>query len=261
MTNEEFLACWRDVWTAFRVQTNADIGGLGHATAAIDDQGRVVLDWRLDIAPSGNGRPQEAEARIWSATRIVLRDVATFAWTSYRSAEGATPAAAETLGALARNYASDVRFEPVYAGETPPAEQDAPATLRVFDGRNAPIELDAPGPGPIVPDVLIGAYATTRLRTKPSRRPVRFLSFERDRHGSGRRFYAWRSHVRYAGRKGPQTGLSHAFESDPTPDDRVFSAWVDDSGRFIGIGDEREVHLAAPDEDAARAFLLAHTGL
>ena len=261
MTNEEFLEGWRDVWTAFRVQTNPDVGGLGHATAAMDDQGRVVLDWRLDIAASSNGRPQEANAGIWLANQIVLRDVATFAWTSYRSTEGATPEAAETLGAMARNYASDVRFEPLNAGETPPAEQDAPAKLRIFDGRSASTELDVPGPGPIIPDVLIGPYATTRLRVKSGRWPVRFLSFERDQHGGGRRFYAWRSHVRYAGRKGPQTGLSHTFESDPTPDGRVFSAWVDDSGRFIGIGDEREVHLAAPDEGAARAFLQTAGGM
>ena len=121
-----------------------------------------------------------------------------------------------------------------------------------------PTELQAPGEGPIIPDLLIGVYATTQPRQRAEPLPVRFLSFERDQEGSGdKRFLTWRSRVRYAGRKGPQTGLSHTFESDPLPDGRVFSAWVDDCGRFIGIGDEREVLLAAPDEEAARAFLRA----
>ena len=259
MTNEEFAARWRDVWTVFRVQAVADLGGLEHMTAKMDDQGRVVLNSRLDIAQGDSvreGRPDAAEARVWGENRIVLRDAGAFAWSSYWSREGATPTAVETLGDWARNYASDVRFEPLGAGEGSPGSE-SPARLRVFAADAAPMEIEAKGGGPIVPEVLIGAYATTRPLAKPGRWPVRFLSFERDRQSGGRRFFTWRSHVRYAGRKGPQTGLSHTFESEPMEDGRVFSAWVGDSGRLIGIGDEREVFLAAPDEEAARAFLRA----
>lgn len=259
MTNEEFAARWRDVWTVFRAQAVADLGGLEHVTAKMDDQGGVVLNSRLDIAQGDSvreGRPDVAEARVWLENRIVLRDAGAFVWSSYRSREGATPTAVETLGDWARNYASDVRFEPLGAGEGSP-ESESPAKLRVFAADAEPMEIEAAGGGPIVPEVLIGAYATTRPLAKPGRWPVRFLSFERDRQSSGRRFFTWRSHVRYAGRKGPQTGLSHTFESEPMEDGRVFSTWVGDSGRLIGIGDEREVFLAAPDEEAARAFLRA----
>ena len=258
MTNEEFAARWRDVWTVFRAQAVADLGGLEHMTAKMDDQGSVVLNSRLDIAQGDSvreGRPDAAEARAWGESRIVLRDAGAFAWSSYWSCEGATPMAVETLGDWARNYASDVRFEPLGAGEDSPGSE-SPARLRVFVADAAPMEIEAKGGGPIVPEVLIGAYATTRPLAKPGRWPVRFLSFGRDRQ-SGRRFFTWCSHIRYAGRKGPQTGLSHTFESEPMGDGRVFSAWVSDSGRPIGIGDEREVFLAAPDEEAARAFLRA----
>ena len=259
MSNDEFLERWRDVWTVFRVQAVADLAGVEHVTANIDEQGRVVLNSRLDISEGDSvqdGQPDKAEARVWMESSIVLRDAGAFAWDSYRTQEGATRAAAETLGAWAQNRASDVRFEPVGAGEDSSGE-NSPARLRVFAASAAAMEIDAAGAGPIIPDVLIGAYATTRPAAKPGRWPVRLLGFERDQNGGGRRFATWRTHIRYAGRKGPQTGLSHTFETEPMGDGRVLSAWVGDGGRFVGIGDEREVFLAAPDEEAARAFLRA----
>lgn len=250
MTKDEFLECWRDVWIVFRTQAEPDVGGLGRVTAKADDQGSIVVNWRLDIAQGDSvrdGCPDEAQARAWFENRLVLDDVATFSWLSYRSLEASTPGAAATL---ARNYASDVRLEPVPTAATA-------AKLRVFPVGAAATELDAAGDGPIVPDVLIGVYATTQPRERGDPLPVRFLGFERDPEGGGRRFATWHGRVCYAGRKGPQTGLSHTFESNPLPDGRAFSAWVDDRGRFIGTGDEREVFLAAPDEEAARAFLRA----
>lgn len=259
MSNDEFLERWRDVWTVFRVQAVAALAGLEHVTANIDEQGRVVLNSRLDISQGDgvrDGAPDKAEARVWMESSIVLRDAGAFAWDSYRTQEGATPAAAETLGAWAQNRASDVRFEAAGAGAGS-AGENSPAKLRVFAAGAAAMEIDAAGTGPIIPDVLIGAYATTRPAAKPGRWPVRLLGFERDRNGGGRRFATWRTHIRYAGRKGPQTGLSHTFETEPMGDGRVLSAWVGDGGRFVGIGDEREVFLAAPDEEAARAFLAA----
>lgn len=257
MTNDQFLERWRDVWTVFRVQAVADLAGLEHVTANIDEQGRVVLNSRLDIAQGdGDGAPDKAEARVWMESSIVLRDAGAFAWDSYRTQEGATPAAAETFGAWAQNRDSDVRFEPVGAGADLSGE-NAPAKLRLVAADAVAQEIDAAGAGPIVPDVLIGAYATTRPAAKPGRWPVRLLGFERDQDGGGRRFATWRTHIRYAGRKGPQTGLSHTFETEPMGDGRVLSAWVGDGGSLVGIGDEREVFLAAPDEEAARAFLRA----
>lgn len=259
MTNDQFLERWRDVWTVFRVQAVADLAGLEHVTANIDEQGRVVLNSRLDISQGDGvreGQPDKAAARVWMESSIVLRDAGAFAWDSYRTQEGATPAAAETLGAWAQNRASDVRFEPVGAGADSSGE-NAPAKLRLVVADAAAQEIEAAGAGPIIPDVLIGAYATTRPAAKPGRWPVRLLGFERDQDGVGRRFATWRTHIRYAGRKGPQTGLSHTFETEPMGDGRVLSAWVGDGGRLVGIGDEREVFLAAPDEEAARAFLRA----
>ena len=63
---------------------------------------------------------------------------------------------------------------------------------------------------------------------------------------------------RYAGRKGPPTGLSHAYEVKlPEITGRSFWIWTEDNGRFVGFGDERESMVAAEDEATARAFIAA----
>lgn len=120
------------------------------------------------------------------------------------------------------------------------------------------VTIEAKGAGPIVPDFLFGLYASTRSFDKSKSWPVRFLSFNRGK--KGRDYKVWISTVWYAGRKGPLTGLSHTFESAELRDGRVFSVWIDNDGRYIGGGDEREVELAAPDEETARAFLIAGDG-
>ena len=63
---------------------------------------------------------------------------------------------------------------------------------------------------------------------------------------------------RYVGRKGPPTGLSHAYEVRlPDSIGRSFSIWASDDGSFIGFGDEQESYVAAEDEATARAFIEA----
>ena len=58
------------------------------------------------------------------------------------------------------------------------------------------------------------------------------------------------------GRKGLPRGLSHTYEIDVTAHvGRIFSIWVDDAGGLLGLGDEQESFLVAPDEASARELL------
>ena len=56
--------------------------------------------------------------------------------------------------------------------------------------------------------------------------------------------------------KGLPTGLSHTYENRRQ---RLrwadFSIWVDDAGGLLGLGDEQESFLVAPDEASARELL------
>ncbi len=118
------------------------------------------------------------------------------------------------------------------------------------------LHFDEEGDGPIVPDALMELYACTRPRDRESNWPVRMLGFGRDL--AGRHWGVMSLVGRYAGRKGPPTGLSHAFEIRlPDPTGRSFSIWTEDDGCFVGFGDERESFVAAEDEATARAFIAA----
>ena len=123
------------------------------------------------------------------------------------------------------------------------------------------------GDGPIVPDALMELYICARPREREVDWPIRILGFGRDL--AGRHWGVMPLVGRYAGRKGPPTGLSHAYEvSLPDSVGRSFSIWAGDDGRFVGMGvsrrnarvgmgDERESILAAEDEAAARSFIRA----
>ncbi len=110
--------------------------------------------------------------------------------------------------------------------------------------------------GPIVPDALMELYICERPREREVNWPIRILGFERDL--AGRHWGVMSLLGRYAGRKGPPTGLSHVCEVRlPDPIGRSFSIWAADDGRFVGLGDERESIVAAEDEATARAFIAA----
>ncbi len=122
--------------------------------------------------------------------------------------------------------------------------------------RGEPTLVVKEGDGPIVPDALMALYICARPREREVDWPIRILGFGRDL--AGRHWGVMPLVGRYAGRKGPPTGLSHAYEvSLPDSVGRSFSIRAGDDGRFVGMGDERESILAAEDEAAARSFIAA----
>ena len=242
MTNQEFAARWRDVWFVF---SSGGAGGVGHYSTQLDNNSEVWVKCHVDIAEIKSiidGHPEKADRRVHFEWELALADVNPFHWTRYHATEHSTPAGrVEGMG---------VRYQDSYV-ITPKGRE----ALSIVDDQDHEEEIDAVGKGPIVPDLHLALYAATRPYDKSVSWPIRFLSF--DRSGEKRRWKIWSSHIRYAGKKGPTTGLSHAFESGDVGDGRIFSVWVDDDGSFVGGGDEREVILVAENEEVARAFLMA----
>ena len=243
--NRAFAARWRDVWI---VHHSKGACGLGHISARLESDGTVNVRKRMDIPlePPFGDRPESAEARLWFETDLVLTNAEDFSWRTFRSAEGATPKAAAIMAKDGMAYDEDIVFMSTQSGG-----------LSINAKRGEPtLDFNKEGDGPIVPDALMELYACTRPRDRESNWPVRMLGFGRDL--AGRHWGVMSLVGRYAGRKGPPTGLSHAFEIRlPDPTGRSFSIWTEDDGRFVGLGDERESFVAAEDEATARAFIAA----
>ena len=241
--NREFAARWRDVWFVFRSE---DVCGLGHISARLETDGTVSVHKRMDIPLISDftGPPESAETRLWFENDLVLTDAGRFSWCTFRSTEGATPKAATMAAKRGMMYGEDVVFTSNRTGE-----------LSIEAERGEPtLAANGKGDGPIVPDALLGLYACARPRDRENEWPVRVLGFHRDL--VGRHWGLTPLSGRYVGRKGPPTGLSHAYEVR-LPGSRAFSIWASDDGRFIGFGDERESIVAADDEATARAFVAA----
>ena len=243
--NREFAARWRDVWIVHHSERAC---GLGHISARLGSDGTVNVRKRMDIPleSSLDGPPESAETRLWFEGDLVLTDAENFRWRSFRSAEGATPTAAAMMAEWGMRYDEDVLFRPTNAGG-----------LSIKAKRGKPtLAVKGKGDGPIVPDALMELYACARPRDREKDWPVRILGFHRDL--AGRHWRVTPLFGRYVGRKGPPTGLSHAYEVRlPDSIARSFSIWASDDGRFIGFGDEQESYVAAEDEATARAFIAA----
>lgn len=247
--NRAFAARWRDVWIVHHSEGAAC--GLGHISARLESDGTVNVHKRMDISmePTLGDCPESAEARLWFETDLVLTNAERFSWRTFRSAEGATPKAAAMMAKRGMTYDEDAVFTSAGSGG-----------LSVRGKRGEPtLTVNEEGDGPIVPDALMGLYACARPRDREANWPVRVLCFERDL--VGRHWAVVPLAGRYAGRKGPPTGLSHAYEVRlPGPTGRSFWIWAEDDGRFVGFGDERESIVAAEDEATARAFFVAARG-
>ena len=243
--NREFAARWRDVWMVLHSEGGC---GLGHIWARLKPDGTVMVHSRLDFAleSSFGGRPESAETRLWFEGDLVLADAEKFSWLTFRSAEGATPKAAAMAAKRGMTYDEEVVFTSTENGG-----------LAIKAERGEPTLSDKlEGDGPIVPDALMGLYACARPRDRDANWPVRILGFNRDL--AGRHWGLIPLSGRYVGRKGPPTGLSHAYEVRlPDCMGRTFSIWASDDGRFMGFGDEQESMVAAEDEATARAFIAA----
>ena len=243
--NRAFVERWREVWI---VHHSKGACGLGHISARLESDGTVNVHQRMDIPlESSNGdRPESANVRLWFETDLVLTDAEEFSWRTFRSAEGATPKASAIMANKGMAYDEEVVFTSIKTGNVSIEARRGEPTLA----------FDKEGDGPIVPDAMMPLYACARPRDRESNWPVRILAFERDL--SGRHWAVVPLVGRYAGRKGPPTGLSHAYEVKlPEITGRSFWIWTEDDGRFVGFGDERESMVAAEDEATARAFIAA----
>ena len=243
--NRAFAARWRDVWI---VHHSEGARGLGHIAAKLESDGTVSVHARLDIPLESplDDRPESAEARLWFERDLVLTNAEHFSWGTFRSAEGATPKAAAMMAKRGMTYDEDVVFAPTKTGGLSTSARRGEPTLVVNEERD----------GPIVPDSLMSFAFCARPRDRGANWPIRILGFHRDL--TGRHWRVMSLVGRYAGRKGPPTGLSHAHEMT-LPDfiGRSFSIWTADDGRFVGLGDELETLIAAEDEATARAFIAA----
>ena len=214
--NRAFAERWRDVWIVLHSRGAC---GLGHISARLESDGSVNVRKRMDFpleSPFGD-RLESAEARLWFETDLVLTNAEDFSWRTFRSAEGATPKAAAIMEKEGMAYDEDVVFMSTQTGG-----------LSIDAKRGEPtLHFNEEGDGPIVPDALMELYACTRPRDRESNWPVRMLGFGRDL--AGRHWGVMPLVGRYAGRKGPPTGLSHAYEIRlPDPTGRSFSIWTED---------------------------------
>ena len=237
--NRAFAEKWNDIWL---VTLPKGARGIGHITAATEPDGSVTLRCRVDVANDrGNpqkDRPDEAVARMWIAYELSLEDVERFTWNRYHNEEG---------------WINCWHGE-AYHGWSDVIEPDGNGGYVVtHDGEN---QLPLPGESclPIVPDLLCFLVACEQENDRSTTWNMGMVGFDRSR--TGRKWGLLEVPGRYAGRKGPPTGLSHTYEIDVTAfDGRIWSIWVDDAGCLLGLGDEQESFLVAPDEASARKLL------
>ena len=242
--NRAFATRWRDVWI---VHHSKGACGLGHIQSELASDGSVLVRWRLDV---GGGvdfedHPQAAEWRLWFECDLVVTNAERFSWDSFRTAEGASPKAAETMAKRGMTYDENILIVPTDAG-----------ALSVRDGRGELTQITNEGAGPIVPDILGPLYVCGRPRDFEADWPVRFLGFGRTL--AGRQWSVKPLVARYAGRKGPETGLNHAYElSGPNSTGKPYTIWAGDDGAFVSMGNQHETFVVAADEEKARAFIAA----
>ena len=242
--NREFATRWRDVWV---VHHSEGARGLGHFAARLDSDGTVRVRWRLDVGGGTDfeDRPETAEWRLWFECDLVVTNAERFSWRSFRTAEGASPRAAETMARRGMTYDEDIVISPTGEG-----------VLSVRDGDEELTQIVTEGAGPIVPDILGPLYVCGRPRDFEADWPLRFLGFGRTRAG---RQWSVRPLVgRYAGRRGEPAGLNHAYElRGPGSTGKPYAIWAADDGAFVSMGDEQETFVVAEDEERARAFVAA----
>ena len=235
--NRAFAEKWNDIWF---VSLPKGACGIGHITTAVAADGSVIVKCRGDMAPDRNSgrrdRPEEADRRMWMSYELSLQDVERSAWSQYRSEEG------ECWPDRACHSSSDV------------IEPDGDGGFVVISDGKKRTPLPGQAPAPIAPDFLCFLVACEQGRDRRNTWNMGIIGF--DRSPTGRKWGLIEVAGRYAGRKGLPTGLSHTYEIDTSPfTGRIFSIWVDDAGRLLGLGDEQESFIVAPDEASARALL------
>ena len=237
--NRAFAEKWNDIWL---VTLPKDARGIGRITTTTEPDGSVALKCRLDLAEDKDNpkrdRPDEADVRMWMSYELSLQDVERFAWSRYHNEEGRINGW--------QDKASEVWSDVI--------EPDGNGGFVVTHDGGKRVALTGESPTPIVPDFLSFLVACEQERDRAHSWTMGMIVF--DRTPTGRRWGVLETPGRYAGRNGPPTGLSHTYEIDVTPyAGRMFSIWVDATGGLLGLGDEQESFLVAPDEKSARALL------
>ena len=237
--NQAFAEKWNDIWFVTLPKGGR---GIGHITTVVAADGSVTVKCRGDIAPDQDDgredRPEEADPRMWMSYELSVQDVERFAWSQYRNEEGEINRSPDKA-----YYSSSEVIEPDGDG----------GFVVTYDGKER-IPLPGQAPAPIVPDFLCFLVACEQERDRANTWNMGIIGF--DRSPTGRKWELIEVQGRYAGRKGLPTGLSHTYEIDVTPyNGRIFSIWMDDAGRLLGLGDEQESFIVAPDEASARALL------
>ena len=237
--NRAFAEKWNDTWF---VTLPKGARGIGRVTATAEPDGSVTLKCQLDMAKDKNNprkdRPEEADARFRMSYELSLQDAGRFAWSRYHSEE-----------AWINCWHGET-----YHGWSDVIEPDENGGFVVTHDGEKQVSLPGEARPPIVPDFLSFLVACEQERDRSNTWKMGIIGF--DRSPIGRKWGLLEVSGRYAGRKGLPTGLSHTYEIDVTAyDGRIFSIWVDDNGGLLGLGDEQESFLVAPDETSARMML------
>ena len=238
--NRAFAEKWKDIWL---VTLPKGARGIGRITAATEPDGSVTLKCRLDLAyDKGNprkDRPEEAHARSWMSCELALQDAERFEWRRYHNEEA---------------WINCWHEGDAHIGWRDAIEPDGNGGFVVTPHGKEPVPLPGEAGLPIVPDFLCFLVACEQERDRSSTWNMGIIGFDRSR--TGRKWAFLKVPGRYAGRKGLPRGLSHTYEIDVTAHvGRIFSIWVDDAGGLLGLGDEQESFLVAPDEASARELL------
>ena len=238
--NRAFAQKWNDLWL---VTLPKGARGIGRITTTSESDGAVTLKCRYDIAPDKDNprkdRPEAADARSWMSSELTLQDVERFAWRRYRNEEA---------------WINCWHEGDAHIGWSDVIEPDGNGGFVVTRDGAEQTALPREARSPIVPDFLCFLVACEQARDRSSTWDMGIIGYDRSR--TGRKWGVLEVPGRYAGRKGLPTGLSHTYEIDVTAHvGRIFSIWVDDAGGLLGLGDEKESFLVAPDEASARQML------
>ena len=238
--NRAFGEKWNDTWL---VTLPKGARGIGRISAAAQSDGSVVLKCRFDMADDkGNphkDRPEEAHARSWISCELALQDAGQFVWSRYRNEEA---------------WINSWHEGDAHIGWSDVIEPDGDGGFTVTRDTGEQTTLPGEALSPIVPDFLCFLVACEQERDRSSTWNMGIIGYDRSR--TGRKWGLLDVTGRYAGRKGLPTGLSHTYEIDVTAHvGRIFSIWVDEAGGLLGLGDEQESFLVAPDEASARELL------
>ncbi|MEM7365313.1 MAG: hypothetical protein AAF525_14930 [Pseudomonadota bacterium] len=235
----DFADRWSDVWY---VHYSPMPVGIGRISSSIDHD-NVVIHHQVDFQAEGpiERFPEHSTTHVWLSSDLVLTQLDPPRWSKYVTREGASTAGAESMANRGMRYESDTTIVP-----------NDDNTLSIRESRDdSEQSIKIQSESPVLPDVWSILYVSLLAREKGTTWPLQLMGFHRSMEG--RQWGVGETAFRYAGKRGPLTGLSHTFETVISEKEgRVFSIWFEESGRFIGWSDEVESVMAVDSEEHAR---------